>query len=45
MANRIILKKSSVTTKVPQTSDLEYGEMALNYADEKLYFKNSSNVI
>lgn len=45
MANRIVLKKSSVAAKVPLTTDLEYGELALNYLDEKLYFKNSSNVV
>lgn len=45
MANKIVLKKSSVAAKVPLTMDLDYGELALNYADEKLYFKNSSNVI
>jgi hypothetical protein len=45
MANKIILKKSSVGAKTPSTSDLEYGELALNYADGKLYFKNSSNNI
>jgi hypothetical protein len=45
MSNKIILKKSSVVAKVPLTSDLDYGELALNYADGKLYFKNSSNAI
>lgn len=45
MANKIILKKSSEAAKVPATSDLTYGELALNYADGKLYFKNASNVI
>jgi hypothetical protein len=45
MSNQIILKKSSVTGKVPQTYDLEYGEVALNYADGKLYFKDSNNDI
>ena len=45
MANKIILKKSSVASKVPGTSDLDYGELALNYADGKLYFKNASNTI
>jgi hypothetical protein len=45
MANRIVLKKSSVAAKVPLTTDLEYGELALNYSDEKLYFKNASNAI
>lgn len=45
MANKIVLKKSSVAAKVPLTTDLDYGELALNYSDEKLYFKNASNVI
>lgn len=45
MSNSIILKKSSVGAKVPLTTDLNYGELALNYADGKLYFKNSSNAI
>ena len=45
MSNQIILKKSSVGAKVPVAGDLTYGELALNYADGKLYFKNSSNAI
>lgn len=45
MANSIVLKKSSVTSKIPLTTDLVYGELALNYVDGKLYFKNASNVI
>lgn len=45
MGNRIKLKKSSVAAKVPLTTDLEYGELAINYADEKLYFKNSTDSI
>ena len=45
MSNLVLLKKSSVVAKVPLTTDLAYGELALNYADGKLYFKNSSNAI
>lgn len=45
MSNKIVLKKSSVASKVPLTGDLVYGEMAINYADGKLYFKDSSNNI
>lgn len=45
MASKIILKKSSVVNKVPLVSDLEYGELALNYADGKLYYKNAANTI
>lgn len=44
-SSAIKLKKSSVPEKVPQTSDLDFGELAINYADGKLYFKNSSNEI
>lgn len=45
MANKIILKKSSVAAKVPLTTDLTYGELALNYADGALYYKNASGTI
>ena len=45
MANKIVLKKSSVVGRVPVPGDLEYGELALNYADGRLYYKNSSNAI
>jgi hypothetical protein len=45
MASKIILKKSSVLGKIPLSTDLEFGEVALNYADGKLYFKNTSNAV
>ena len=45
MSTTLKLKKSSVGGKVPTTSDLEYGELALNYADGCIYYKNSSNAI
>lgn len=45
MAANIRLKKSSVTGKQPLSGDLEYGELALNYADGILYYKNTSNDI
>jgi hypothetical protein len=45
MATKVLLKKSAVADKVPTTSDLEYGELAINYADGKLYYKNSNNAI
>ena len=43
--NRIKLKKSSVSGRVPVDSDLEYGEVALNFADGRLYYKTSTNQI
>jgi len=45
MANKVLLKKSSVGARAPITSDLDYGELALNYADGKLYYKTSGNAI
>lgn len=45
MATRVLLKKSSVSGKVPVPVDLSYGELALNYADGKLYYKDSTNAI
>jgi hypothetical protein len=45
MSNKVLLKKSSVLGKVPLATDLDYGELALNYADGLLYFKNSGNTV
>jgi len=45
MANKVLLKKSSVGARVPTTGDVDYGEFALNYADGKLYYKTSGNAI
>lgn len=45
MANRIILKKSAVAGKIPLSSDLEFGELALNYTDGKIYYKGSDNLV
>jgi glycerophosphoryl diester phosphodiesterase len=51
MANKIIHKHSSVITdnkaKLPTIEQLEYGELAINYADgvETIAFKNSKNEI
>jgi hypothetical protein len=41
----IKLKKSSISGRIPATNDLDYGELAINYADGILYFKNSSNQV
>jgi len=39
------LKKSSVSGNIPAAENLEYGELAINFADGKLFYKNSSNEI
>jgi hypothetical protein len=41
----IKLKKSSVPGKLPQPEDLEFGELALNYADGQLYYKKSNGTV
>lgn len=43
MANKILLKKSSNSSEVPST--LDSGEIAINLADGKLFYKNTSNTI
>ena len=45
MANKIIIKKSSVAGKVPLATDLEVGELAVNLADATLYSKNASGTV
>ena len=45
MANKIIIKKSSVAAKVPVAGDLEIGELAVNLADAKLYTKNAGGTV
>lgn len=46
MSNAAIkLKKSSISGKAPDSSDLLYGELAINYADGRLFYKNSSNIV
>lgn len=45
MTTQVKLKNSSVGGKVPLSTDLVYGELALNYADGKQYYKTSGNAI
>jgi hypothetical protein len=41
----IQLYRSSTSSNTPSASDLQDGELAINTADEKLFFKNSSGVV
>lgn len=43
MANVIKLKHSGTSLSSP--ASLEHGELAINYTDEKLFYKNASNSI
>jgi hypothetical protein len=41
MANKFLIKRSSVASKNPATTDLSLGELALNTYDGNLFFKKS----
>lgn len=43
MANVVKIKRSGTALAAP--ADLEYGELAINYADGLLFYKDSSNTI
>ena len=44
MASTIKIKRSGVLNKVPTTSDIATGELAINYKDQKLYSSNGTGV-
>ena len=43
MSNTVIIKRSGTSSEAP--ASLQSGEIAINYADGKLFYKNSSNSI
>lgn len=45
MTDPIILKKSGIPNQEPLSTDLEFGEIAINYADGKIYYKNANNQV
>ena len=45
MATKIIHKKSSVAEKIPLSTDLAVGEIALNLADRKIYSKQTDGTV
>jgi hypothetical protein len=42
MSNIVKLKRSAVASKIPSTSDLQLGELALNTYDGNLFFKKTT---
>jgi hypothetical protein len=40
MSNKHLIKRSAVAGRAPVTAELDYGELALNFADGKLYYKD-----
>lgn len=45
MTNTVQLKRSNVPNSVPGSGNLVPGELAINYADGNLFYKNTSNVV
>lgn len=45
MAIRVVLKKTSTPGKMPEASDLAFGELALNYSDGYLFYKRADNTV
>jgi hypothetical protein len=42
---KVLLKRSSIAGKIPTAGDLQYGELAINFEDGKLYYKDTSDTI
>jgi hypothetical protein len=45
MTNTVLLKRSATANAAPTGAQLQYGELAINYNNGNLYYKNSSNVV
>lgn len=45
MTNTVQLKRSSVPNSVPSAGNLVPGELAINYADGNLFYKNAGNTV
>ena len=45
MTNTVLIKRSGVANSVPGSGNLIAGELAINYADGNLFYKNSSNIV
>ena len=45
MAQIVKLKRSNNPGSVPTTGSLEFGELAINYADGKVFFRKSDETV
>jgi len=45
MTNTVLIKRSGVANSIPVTGNLSLGELALNYNDGNLFYKNSSGTV
>ena len=42
---KVLLKRSSVVGRTPTSADLDFGELAINFADGKIHYKDANNNI
>lgn len=45
MSNKILLKRNTTSGKIPSAEDLSIGELAVNTADQRLYFKHTDDTV
>lgn len=45
MSSKILLKRNSTSGKIPSATDLSIGELAVNTADQRLYFKHTDDTV
>lgn len=45
MTNTVLIKRSGTANSVPTAGQLANGEIAINYADGNLFFKDSGNIV
>ena len=45
MTNTLLIKRSSTANAIPTAGQLEYGELAINYRDGNLFYKNNGNQV
>ena len=45
MAQKIQIKRSGTTGVTPAVAELDYGELAINYADGKLFYKKDASTV
>lgn len=45
MSNTLKLKRSNTANALPTAGQLDYGELAINYLDGNLFYKNDSNQV
>lgn len=45
MANIVKLKRSGTANATPSANSLEHGELAINYADGIIFYKDATNTI